>query len=79
MKKVAAAVAALSLIVPSMASASTAASKSLSIKSAPVAAVRASAKPGASKAIGSELLIAIVGIVAVTVAVVVGTNGDDSR
>ncbi len=76
MKKIVSALAAVALMVPSVASAATA-SESLSVKSASVKPVRAAAKPGKSKAVSTPVLI--LAAIAAVAGVVVATGGSDSK
>ncbi len=75
MKKLISAAAAIALIAPSVASAATA-SQSLSIKSAAVQPVRASAKAGKSKAT-SGVILGIIAAAAATAGIIVAVDGDD--
>ncbi len=79
MNKLLASVAALSLAFPSVASAQ-GASEALSLKSAAVKQVRASAKPGQKKVAGSStgLLIGAILLVGAGVALLAGNNSDVS-
>lgn len=75
MKKLISAAAAIALIAPSVASAATA-SQSLSIKSAAVQPVRASAKAGKSKA-QSGLIIGLLAAAGATAGIIIAIDGDD--
>lgn len=77
MKKILMSVAALSMVAPSVASAQTAA-QALSVKSAAVAPVRAAAKAGEAKAVGTPILILAV-VAAVGGIVALASSGSDSK
>lgn len=63
MKKLLMGIAAMSMVVPSIASASTAA-QALSVKAAAVQPVRAAAQPGKTEARGSQVVYVLLGLVA---------------
>ena len=78
MKKIISALAAVALMVPSVASAATA-SESLSVKSASVKPVRAAAKSGKAKVAGLPLPV-LFGIFAIVgVSVIIAADGSDSK
>lgn len=75
MKKFVSAIAAMALIAPTVASAATA-SEALSLKSAALQPVRASAKPGKAKALSTPLIL--LGLAAVVGGIVVIADDSDS-
>jgi len=76
-KKILMSVAALAMVAPSVASAQTAA-QALSVKSAAVSPVRAAAKAGSAKAVGTPILILAV-VAAVGGIVALASSGSDSN
>jgi len=76
MKKIVSALAAVALMVPSVASAATA-SESLSVKSASVKPVRASAKSGKAK-LAPAIIIGLIATAAIVGGAVAIANNDDS-
>jgi hypothetical protein len=79
MKKIISALAAVALMVPSVASASTA-SKSLSVKNASVKPVRAAAKSGKAKFIQAPIFVIIpLAAIAIAVPIAIISNGSDSK
>jgi hypothetical protein len=76
MKKFVSAIAAMALVVPTVASAATA-SEALSLKSAALQPVRASAKPGKAKAVSTPLIL--LGLAAAVGAIVIIADNSDSN